>query len=59
MESKNMLPDLLPGARILKYGYESKWFGKDAVKMSLQGITELLLLSLKSDSGRQVQTTSF
>lgn len=53
-----MLPNKLPKSRILRYGYESKWFGQDAVKTRLQNIAELLLHFLKSDDDRQVLNSS-
>jgi hypothetical protein len=41
-----MLPKALPHARIMRFGYDSTWFGPDAVKQRLSLIAEAMLQDL-------------
>jgi len=41
-----MLPQELPSARIMAFAYNSVWYGDDAVKQSLEGVANSLLLQL-------------
>jgi hypothetical protein len=41
-----MLPSLVPTARIMRYGYDSQWFGKDAIDASVSDVVEQLLKAL-------------
>lgn len=47
LSEKKMLPAKLPRARIMSYGYQSYWFGDDAVKTSIDGVATKLLQDLK------------
>ena len=42
-----MLPAAVPDVRILRYGYESAWFGQDAMRQRVSGVARRLLLSLR------------
>jgi hypothetical protein len=46
LESLEMLPKAVPRARIMRFGYESQWHGKDAVKQRLPTVAQRLLYSL-------------
>jgi hypothetical protein len=41
-----MLPTVVPSARIMRYGYESAWFGCDAIGLSASEVAVRLLWSL-------------
>lgn len=41
-----MLPTLAPNARIMRYGYESQWFGKEIMQQSVSTVAERLLEAL-------------
>lgn len=42
-----MLPSIASSARIMRYGYESAWFGSDAIKQSTTDAAEEFLDDLK------------
>jgi hypothetical protein len=42
-----MLPAVVPSARIMRYGYESAWFGHEAMKQSASRVAQRLLLTLR------------
>jgi hypothetical protein len=42
-----MLPAVAPNARIMRYGYQSQWFGKEAMHQSVSTVAERLLRALK------------
>ncbi|KAK3947252.1 hypothetical protein QBC32DRAFT_93420 [Pseudoneurospora amorphoporcata] len=42
-----MLPSALPKARIMRYGYMSKWFGTDATQTNVNIVAPKLLMELK------------
>lgn len=46
-----MLPAAIPKARIMAYGYESYWFGDDAVRQSLDSVASDLLDALGEERG--------
>lgn len=48
-----MLPTVVPEARILRYGYESAWFGRDAMRQKVSTVAKRLLVSLRRE--RKVQ----
>lgn len=48
LEEANMLPAVVPHARIMRYGYESQWFGNQAMQQSASTVAQRLLLALKS-----------
>ena len=43
---RDMLPSIVQEARILRYGYESTWFGRDAMRQNASAVAQRLLLSL-------------
>lgn len=43
----NMLPAAIPRARIMQFGYSSSWFGKDAIKRSVDDIALQLIQDLR------------
>ncbi|RAR00817.1 TPR-like protein [Stemphylium lycopersici] len=43
----DMLPAVAPNARIMRYGYESQWFGQEAMQQSASTVAERLLRALK------------
>jgi hypothetical protein len=49
-----MLPAVAPNARIMRYGYQSQWFGKEMMQQSVSTVAERLLRALKRT--RRVQT---
>jgi hypothetical protein len=54
LNEENMLPALAPNARIMQYGYESQWFGKEIMQQSVSTVAERLLEALHQT--RKVQT---
>lgn len=46
LSDATMLPSSLPRARIMTYGYQSYWFGDDAVRISIEGVATSLLQDL-------------
>ncbi|KAF2138911.1 uncharacterized protein K452DRAFT_233233, partial [Aplosporella prunicola CBS 121167] len=44
---ENMLRALAPNLRIMRYGYQSQWFGKDAMRQKASVVAHRLLLALK------------
>jgi len=46
LSEPTMLPAALPKARIMTFGYESYWFGDDAVRQSVDGVAAKLLEAL-------------
>ncbi len=49
LQDEAMLPKTIPNARILRFGYNSRWFGEDAVKARLQSIAKSLLAYLREE----------
>jgi hypothetical protein len=41
-----MLPAALEKARIMRFGYDSVWFGEDAARETLANVARRLLLAL-------------
>lgn len=41
-----MLPAQIPTARIMSFGYESQWYGDNAIKVDLQSVANDLLEDL-------------
>ncbi|KAF2266259.1 hypothetical protein CC78DRAFT_459432, partial [Lojkania enalia] len=56
LEEESMLPAVAPNARIMRYGYQSQWFGKGAMQQSASTVAERLLRALKRK--RKVPTVS-
>ena len=48
LDSDDMLPAVLPTARVLRFGYLSEWFGENALETRAASIGEKLLAELKS-----------
>jgi hypothetical protein len=44
---ESMLPAVAPNARIMRYGYQSQWFGKEMMQQSVPTVAERLLRALK------------
>jgi hypothetical protein len=61
----NWLVDLLPKSmrdskkpvRVLNWGYDSQWFGPNAVKTSLVAVAQELMAAILSEREGQVSTT--
>nr|KAK5442892.1 hypothetical protein LTR18_005569 [Exophiala xenobiotica] len=49
LEEEEMLPRVVPNARIMRYGYKSDWFGPSAIKQSARTTAERLLHALKRE----------
>ena len=47
LEEESMLPAVAPNARVMRYGYQSQWFGKEAMQQSALTVAERLLRALK------------
>ncbi|OCK72845.1 hypothetical protein K432DRAFT_42667 [Lepidopterella palustris CBS 459.81] len=47
LAKEDMLPALAPNARIMRYGYQSQWFGKDTMRQKVSTVAPRLLLALK------------
>lgn len=47
LKDKHMLPSVVPNARIMRYGYESQWFGTDAIRQKASTVANRFLLALK------------
>lgn len=47
LKDLQMLPSKVPRARIMRYGYESSWFGDDPIRQTLDNIAASLLQDLK------------
>lgn len=46
LKDRRFLPALVPRARIMRYGYNSRWFGEDAIKTKASDISQTFLLEL-------------
>ncbi|KAF2259703.1 hypothetical protein CC78DRAFT_536906 [Lojkania enalia] len=49
LEAENMLPAVAPNARIMRYGYESQWFGEGAMRQKASTVAKRLLLALRRE----------
>ena len=56
LKDPRMLPAIAPTARIMRYGYESQWFGEDPIRQKAAVVAHRLLLSLRR--ARKVQPSS-
>ncbi|KAF2804502.1 uncharacterized protein BDZ99DRAFT_363154, partial [Mytilinidion resinicola] len=43
----DMLPAVAPHARIMRYGYQSEWFGKEAMQQNVSTVADRLLRALR------------
>lgn len=46
LAEKSMLPTVAPQARIMRYGYQSQWFGEGAMRQKVSAVAQRLLLAL-------------
>ena len=44
---ESMLPAVAPQARIMRYGYQSQWFGEGAMRQKASTVAQRLLLALR------------
>lgn len=44
---ESMLPAVVPHARIMRYGYQSQWFGEGAMRQKVSTVAQRLLLALR------------
>ncbi len=49
LADSEMLPKAVPEARIMRFGYDSLWLGKEAIRTRLSTIANKLLLVLKRE----------
>jgi len=49
LQDERMLPSSVPHSRILRYGYESQWFGDAAISNKASTVAQRLLLALKRE----------
>jgi hypothetical protein len=47
LKDEKMLPSAIPKARILRFGYMSKWFGDDSILQRVSRVASRLLDALK------------
>jgi hypothetical protein len=47
LEEESMLPAVAPNARIMRYGYQSQWFGNNAVRLDMSALAVRFLFSLR------------
>ncbi|OCK92230.1 uncharacterized protein K441DRAFT_188139 [Cenococcum geophilum 1.58] len=53
LQDEDMLPAVAPNARIMRYGYQSQWFGEGAMRQKASTVAQRLLLALRRK--REVQ----
>lgn len=46
LRDENLLPRAIPNSRILRFGYESQWLGRDAIQQRLSLVADQLLRGL-------------
>lgn len=51
LDEEDMLPAVAPHARIMRYGYESQWFGEGAMRQKASTVAQRLLLALRRKRG--------
>lgn len=49
LKDEDMLPSVAPNARIMRYGYESGWFGDDAIRQKVSTVAKRFLVALKRE----------
>ncbi|CAN9326784.1 unnamed protein product [Alternaria alternata] len=47
LQAEDMLPAIAPHARIMRYGYQSQWFGEGAMRQKASTVAQRLLLALR------------
>jgi hypothetical protein len=51
ISNPEMLPKAVPEARIMRFGYDSLWLGKEPIRTRLSAIANKLLLALSRERG--------
>jgi hypothetical protein len=49
LQAEEMLPAIAPYARIMRYGYKSQWFGKEAMRLTVSTLAQRLLQALRRE----------
>lgn len=49
LSDRQMLPAVAPLARIMRYGYQSQWFGEETIGLKASTVAQRLLLSLQRE----------
>jgi hypothetical protein len=49
LKDGNMLPSVAPNARVLRYGYESKWYGENAIFQKTSTVAKRFLVTLRRE----------
>jgi hypothetical protein len=57
LDEADMLPAVAPHARIMRYGYQSQWFGEGAMRQNASTVAQRLLLALQRE--RKVHTPNY
>lgn len=47
LKDESMLPSAVPNARIMRYGYESQWFGDSVIHTKVTDVARRLLRALQ------------
>jgi len=47
LQDDQLLPSIVPRARIMRYGYDSQWFGDDVIEARASRISQRLLQALQ------------
>ncbi|KAH8689728.1 hypothetical protein GQ44DRAFT_720443 [Phaeosphaeriaceae sp. PMI808] len=47
LDKEDMLPAVVPNARIMRYGYQSQWFGEEVMRQKVSTVAQRLLLALR------------
>jgi len=56
LQGPGMLPLVVPNARILRYGYESQWFGADVIRQKTSTVANRFLLEPSRERNVWAQT---
>ncbi len=48
LQDAHMLPRVVPNTRIMRYGYESRWLGEDAIRLKASTVAQRLLRALNA-----------
>jgi hypothetical protein len=49
LQEKDMLPAVVPNARIMRFGYKSNWFGPDSIGHSARTVAKRLVPVLEQE----------
>lgn len=58
LDKEDMLPAVAPYARIMRYGYQSQWFGEGAMRQKASTVAQRLLLALRRKRAVQILCAS-